>query len=283
MSEPMPRVSRPQMSISQLTTYRWDLPVELEHLAYHGFDAISLWRTKVSDVGVDAARQLLDRSGIRVSSLQWAGGFTGSDGRTFRESVDDAAEAITTAERVGAEVLVVHTGCRGGHTRGHSHRLLADALDVLAPEALSRGVTLALKPMHPAAAAGGDFLNDLAHAVRWVERFDHPAVRISLDLWQFGNDPALPGLLADLVPLTAVVQVADCRGLPSADRERLPPGHGTVRLGPLVTALVEHGYSGDFEFELIGEAVEAFGYDHVLAQARLAADTWGRRLRVPAL
>jgi sugar phosphate isomerase/epimerase len=272
-----------QASISELTMFRWELADEVEHLARHGFESLSIWRTKLSDVGLEQAKGLIRQAGLRVSSLQWTGGFTGGDGRSFCDSVDDGLEAITTAAELDTDVLVVHSGCRGGHTRGHSHRLLADALDVLAPEALSRGVTLALKPMHPAAAAGCDFLNNLAHAVRWVERFDHPAVRISLDLWQFGNDPALPGLLADLVPLTAVVQVADCRGLPSADRERLPPGHGTVRLGPLVTALVEHGYSGDFEFELIGEAVEAFGYDHVLAQARLAADAWGRRLRVPAL
>jgi sugar phosphate isomerase/epimerase len=270
-----------QAAISELTTLRWDLADEIDCLARHGFDRLSLWRTKLSDLGVDRARSLLRQAGVRVSSLQWAGGFTGGDGRTFRESVDDALEAIDTAAEIDADVLVIHSGCRGGHTRSHAHRLLAEGLDVLAPEAFSRGVTLAIKPMHPA-AAGCDFLGDLGHAARWVRRFDHPAVRLSIDCWQFGHDPALPGLIADLVPLTAVVQVADCRGMPSADRERLPPGQGRLRLGSLVAAFIENGYAGDFEFELVGEAVESIGYEQVLGQARVTADAWGRRVRAAA-
>ena len=272
-----------QVSISELTTFRWELAEEIERLAQHGFGALSIWRTKLSDIGPGRTAAILRKAGMRVSSLQWAGGFTGSDGRSFRESVDDALEAVETAAELGADVLVVHAGCRGGHTRGHAHRLLGDALDVVAPEALASGVTLAIKPMHPAAAAGCDFLHDLSHAVRWIDRFDHPAVRLSLDLWQFGHEPALAEAIADIVPLTAVVQVADRRGLPSADRERLPPGQGSLRLGSLVAALVEHGYAGDFEFELVGEAVESRGYDEALEQARVATDAWNRRVRVPAL
>ena len=270
-------------SISELTTLRWELDQELDHLARHGFDAISLWRTKLSDIGLDRASVLLKQVGIRVSSVQWAGGFTGSDGRSFCDSVADSLEAIDTAARLGADVLVVHSGCRGGHTISHAHRLLADAFNTLAPEAAARGVTLALKPMHPAAAAGCGFLTHLSDAMEWVDRFDHSSVRLSLDLWQFGHDPATPSLLPDLVPLTAIVQLADCCGLPSADRERLLPGQGTLRLGPLVTSLVEHGYTGDFEFEIMGEAVESLGYEEVLRQARLASDAWTRRLRVPLL
>lgn len=272
-----------QAAISELTTFRWELADEIEHLTRHGFDRISLWRTKLSDLGVGQARTLLRNSGMRVSSLQWAGGFTGGDGRSFRDSVADALEAIETAAEIDADVLVVHSGCRGGHTRTHAHRLLADALDVLAPAAFSSGVTLAIKPMHPAAATGCDFLADLGHAGRWVRRFDHPAVKLSIDLWQFGHEPEHAPLLADLVPLTAVVQVADRRGLPSAERDRLPPGHGDLRLEPLVMSLLEHGYTGDFEFELVGETVESLGYDHVLRQTRLAADAWSRRVPAGAM
>ena len=279
MSEPMSRVSRLQMSISQLTTYRWELPVELDHLAYHGFDAVALWRTKVSDVGVEQTRKLLDRSGIRVSSLQWAGGFTGSDGRTFRESVDDAAEAIETAERVGADVLVVHTGCRAGHTLGHARRLLRESLEILAPLAAGRGVTLALEPHHPAAAVGCGFIPRLAQALEWVDRFDHPAVRLSLDLWQFGHEATLSDLLPDVVKHLALVKLADRIGLPSSDRERLPPGKGHLPLDGIVADLHAAGYRGDLEFEIVGEAVEAVSYDPVLRQLRRVTDEWAGPMR----
>jgi len=269
-------------SISELTTFRWELADELEHLVRHGFDAISLWRTKVSDIGIAAAKTLVQQAGVRVSSLQWAGGFTGGDGRSFCESVDDALEAIDAAAELEADVLIVHSGCRGGHTRSHAHRLLADALDVVAPEAFARGVTLALEPMHPAAAAGGSFLTSPVAAADWVERFDHPALRLALDLWHFGHDRSLLPLLGRLAPLTAVVQVADGRGAPFVDAERLPPGQGTHPLSALVAGLVEHGYAGAFEFSAVGEMVESLGYDEVLRRASATAAAWGRLVRVPA-
>ena len=269
-------------SISELTTFRWELADELDHLARHGFEAISLWRTKVSDIGAAAAKALLQQAGVRASSLQWAGGFTGGEGRSFCESVDDALEAIDAAAELEADVLVVHGGCRGGHTRSHAHRLLADALDVVAPEAFARGVTLAVKPMHPGAAAGGSFLTSPVAAAEWVERFDHPAVKLALDLWHFGHDRSLIGQVGRLVPLTALVQVADGRGAPLPDAERLPPGQGTHPLSALVAAFVEHGYAGAVEFSAVGEVVESLGYDEVLRQASLTATAWNRLIRVPA-
>jgi hypothetical protein len=129
-----------RVSVSELTMLRWDLAEELDRLAWHRLDAVALWRTKLSDVGPVGARRLLDRSGIRASCLKWAGGFTGGDGRTFRESVDDAREAIDVASAIGASVLVVHTGCRGGHTLGHAHRLLREAFEILVPVASAQGV-----------------------------------------------------------------------------------------------------------------------------------------------
>ena len=64
------------VSISQLTTSRSELPEEIASLAGHGFDYLSLWRPKLSDIGHTAAASMLTEAGIRVSSLQWAGGFT---------------------------------------------------------------------------------------------------------------------------------------------------------------------------------------------------------------
>jgi len=268
-------------SISEMTTLRWGLAEECERLAAHRIPAIALWRTKLSDVGVDAARGLLRTHGLRVSSLQWAGGFTGSsgsDGRTFRESVADAIEAVGTAAAVGAGVLVLHPGCRGGHTLGHAHRLLSEACEILAPLAWDAGVRLAIRPFHTAAATGCGFLTRLGSTLEWLDRFDHPAVGMALDLWHFGHDAALPGLLPDLVRRLALLRVADRIGPPVAGGERLPPGRGTLPLESIVASLAAAGYRGDVEFELVGEEVEALGYDTTLGQVRQLADAWSRSL-----
>lgn len=264
-------------SISEMTTFRWGLAEECERVAAHGFPALALWRTKLSDVGLETARRLLRRHGLRVSSLQWAGGFTGSDGRNFRESVDDAVEAIEAAAFLGAGALVVHPGCRGGHTVGHAHRLLSEACDVLAPRAWDVGVRLAIRPFPAAASAGCGFLTRLSSTLEWIDRFDHPAVGMALDLWHFGHDATLVGLLPALVRRLAVVKVADRIGT-QAEGERLFPGHGTMALETLVGALLAHGYAGDVEFEPVGEDVETAGYDAALGQLRDVADTWAGHL-----
>lgn len=268
------------VAVSELTSPRWDLQEEVERAAAHGFDAISLWRPKVSDVGATTAAAVVAAAGIRVSSLQWAGGFTGGDGRSFAESVDDAAEAIATAATLAAPVLIVHSGCRGGHTRSHASRLLTQALETLAPLAGRAGVTLALQPAHPAGAGGGGFLGGLSEAVELVDRFGDPAVRLALDVWHFGDSPELLPLLPRLAEATAVVHVADRCGPPSASADRLPAGHGGLPLERLVGDLVAHGYRGAVEFDPVGEAVEILGYEGVWHETRLVAETWSDRLAI---
>jgi len=272
------------VALSQVTTARWELPRELAHLTEHGFPALALWRPKVSDLGVAAAAARLARFGVRGSSLQWAGGFTGSDGRSFAESVTDAADCIEAAAALGTAgrrpVLVVHSGCRGGHTRTHAVRLLDEALETILPLADRRGVTLAVKPIHAGAAPGCSFLTRLDEALAVVERFADPCVRLALDLWQFADDPDVEPLLPALARATAIVQVADRAGPVAPAADRLPAGLGELPLERLVAGLWAAGYRGDFEFDPVGEAVETLGYARVLRETRGVVDAWSARLPV---
>lgn len=263
-------------AISQLTTSRWELPHEVDRLRQHGFERLSLWRPKLSDVGPREAAAILAGGGVRASSLQWAGGFTGGDGRSFRECVDDALEAIEDAAAVGAATLVVHSGGRGGHTRAHARRLLVDALEILAPVARSAGITLALRPLHAAVAERCSFLAGPAEALDVVERIDDRAVRLAIDLWQFGDDPDLLPSLPRLAAATDVVQVADRRGPPTADLERRPAGRGGLPLEQVALALLDAGFAGVFEFDAVGDEVATLGYEAVLAETRVLADGWQR-------
>jgi sugar phosphate isomerase/epimerase len=263
-----------RMSVSELSTYRLELQEETDALASHGFDAIALWRPKVSDIGSDAVRRLLDESSLTASSLLWGGGFTGADGMTFRDGIEDALEGLSVAATVGAETLVLHSGQRGGHTIGHARRLLVDAIEELLPEAESLGVTLALKPSHPSACDGWSFLCSLQDSIELVHRFDSERIALAVDLWHFADDPALDTLLPELVAVSAVVQLADRTAPPSDPPERLPPGFGTLRLAGLVSAIASMGYRGYVEFDCVGEAAESLGTDGLLRHLRTVATQW---------
>src|SRR4051812_644354 len=100
------------LSMNEVTTYRWSFEEDVANYVAAGWPAIGVWRQKLSDFGEQRGIELLSESGLKVSNLLWAGGFTGSDGRTFRESVDDALEAVRLAAEMHAGCLVVYSGGR---------------------------------------------------------------------------------------------------------------------------------------------------------------------------
>ncbi|MFM9057988.1 MAG: sugar phosphate isomerase/epimerase family protein [Planctomycetaceae bacterium] len=277
------------VAVSQVTTPRWELHEELRCLAGHGFANLALGRPKLSDVGPMAAAAALAAAGVRASSLECAGGFTGGDGRSFAESVADAVEAVEAAAILGGAApaapppaLVLHSGCRGGHTRTHATRLLHDALASLLPIARREGVVLALEPLRAAAAPGCSFLAGLDEALEVIDAHGDPALGIVLDLWHFGDDPDLESRLPRLAAAVALVQAADRCGPAAPGGDRLPVGHGTLPLERIVATLVQHGYRGGVELDPVGETVELLGYDGVLRETRLVADAWETRLDTAA-
>lgn len=276
-----------QFAASQLTTLRWELPEELCHCIEHGFEAISLWRPKLSDLSLADARGLLQQAGVRVASLQWAGGFTGSDGRSFQEGIDDCCEAIDTAEQLDTDLLVVYAGCRAGHTRSHARRLVLQALEELAPVAAAAGVQLAVKPVRSAAAAGCGFFSTIAEALEVIEAVAHPQVGLAVDLWAYADDAEAFADCDRLARHTRVICLADRQGPLHGDQERLPPGRGSLPLASRLESLVAAGFRGVVELDPVGETVARDGYEATLAAlGSYAAATGSRRglaaARLPA-
>ena len=93
-----------RISMNELTTYRWSFEEDVAQYARAGIEALAVWRHKLSDFGDERGIELIAESGLKVSSVLWAGGFTGSDGRSHKESVEDAHEAIRLARGSGPSV-----------------------------------------------------------------------------------------------------------------------------------------------------------------------------------
>ena len=83
-----------RLSMNEMTTYRWSFEEDVNNYVAAGVCGIGVWRQKLSDFGEEKGIELVRDSGLKVSSLLWAGGFTGSEGRSYKESIDDAKEAI---------------------------------------------------------------------------------------------------------------------------------------------------------------------------------------------
>jgi sugar phosphate isomerase/epimerase len=263
-----------RLGISQLTTFRWSFEEDVAHYRSCGVNAIGVWRQKLADIGEEQGAELLAESGLEVTSLQWAGGFTGSDGRSHDESLHDARQALKAAEILRAGCLIVHSGARGIHTHSHARRLLRLALDKLLPVAEEHDMVLAVEPMQGECGGEFTFLNCLDESIELIESYRSSALKMALDTYHWGHQDSLPSYLPELAPKLALVQLGDSRQPPRGETNHCLLGEGLVPLRKIVCCLTAAGYDGPFEVELMGEEIEASSYDEIVRRAVAAFQEW---------
>ena len=262
------------LGVSQTTTFRWTFEEDVQRYSAAGIGAIGVWRQKLSDYGEEKGRELITETGLCVSSLHWAGGFTGSDGRSYLECVQDAANAVTLAKELNAGCLIVYTGSRAGHTHNHARRLVKAALSEIAAVAEEHAVTVAIEPMHPGCASDWTFLTDVDETLALLDDVGSEQLKLVFDTYQLGQNETIIEKIPDLVPRIVLVQLGDAKEPPSGEQNRCPLGEGNIPVREIISALVSAGYSGIYEVELLGEEIEASDYDELLSQTRRVFESY---------
>jgi sugar phosphate isomerase/epimerase len=267
-----------RLSVNHLTTFAWDLDDEL--IAYHreGFRAIGLWRPKLSGFGEERTADLLRELGISVSSLSWAGGFTGTNRWSFEDSLADARAAIKQAALVGAECLAIVSGPRSGHIDSHARRLITEALSVLAPEAAEAGVALALQPMRRDFSRSWTFLHAIDETLEVIGTAGR-GLKIAFDVYHLCNERRLVARIPELAPHVAVVQLCDSPATARGERRML--GDGEIPLSTILRAFDEAGYAGYYELAAWSRSLWRRDYCELLRECRARFDSLCRQ-PVPA-
>lgn len=258
------------LSMNEITTFRWSLDEDVENYQAAGYQAIGVWRRKLIDGDEDQVIDLLAGSGLTVSNLAWAGGFTGSDGRSLAESVDDATDALRLAAALDAGCLVIYAGGRNNHTYRHAGRLLRAALEELLPLAEALDVPLTIEPMHPACAADWSFLTDLGSVMTLIDEMRSSSLKLAYDTFHFPLGVDQAHRLARLAPYLGIVHLADRRVPPTAEQDRCPLSCGRLPLAHIITTLQESGYTGAFDVKLMGPEMHPRDYWMLLEQSQLA-------------
>ena len=256
------------LSMNETTTFRWSFEEDVAQYAAAGINGIGIWRQKISDCCPRRAAELLREHGMTASHLFWAGGFTGSEGHNHDECIEDSSEALRLAAALGANVLVVCSGARSGHTLNHARRLVVTGLKELAPLAEKLGVIMAIEPMHPGCAAECTFINSLDDALAILSCVDSPHVKMVLDTYHLGQCGQLIGRIPEIVPRVALVQLGDAKVPPNGEQNRCRLGAGNIPLRQIVCALRKAGYDGFFDVELLGEEIEEIDYRALLEHAK---------------
>ena len=259
-----------KFSMNQRTTLRWLFEDDISGYLQNGWRAAGLWRMKLTEYGEERAVEILRNLCLSVSTLSYAGGFTGANGYTFQEAVIDAHEAIQLAGRLSADSLIIVSGPRAGHTWNHAREILTDALLHLAVFAEEHDVNLALLPMRPKYAHDWTFLTSLDEAMEIVDLCHHPKIGLAFDTYQLADEPHLLDRIPEIAPVVKTVQLSDWMQAdhsPTAN-DRCLPGDGELPLAEMMGSLWESGYRGYFDVDVWSDRGWKADYQRVLMDSR---------------
>ncbi len=263
-----------RLAVNEVSTFHWSFEEDVLRYRQQGFQSMGVWRYKLNEFGVLKAVDLLHESQMSVSSLHWAGGFTGGDDRNYSESLCDAFDAIEQAAAIKAGCLVILTGGRRCHTRNHLRRIFKHAIKEVSEAAQALGVQLAVEPMHVGCGGDWTFLNDLPETLDLVCSLGCPNVGIVFDCYHLGQSSDIIHWLPSIAPHVKLVQIADAKTVPLGEQNRCVPGDGRLPLGEIVQAFELHHYKGFYEIEILGEEVEHLDYSTILAHSANRMQQW---------
>jgi sugar phosphate isomerase/epimerase len=170
-----------------------------------------------------------------------------SKGREHLGDIMDVALAL----RPG--LIVLSTGNAGSLTWERAADALDENLRGTVRECEREGLRLALEPT-PAALADLGFVHTLRDVIELGWRLGTLAV---LDIDTCWNERNLVGTLTAGADDIALVQVADRDLATHAVPDRLVPGEGGLPLQRIMGQLVDDGYAGWFELELVGPTISS--------------------------
>ncbi|MFJ9961791.1 sugar phosphate isomerase/epimerase family protein [Streptomyces avermitilis] len=261
-----------RFSINQMTVKQLDLPELVDACLELGVPGVGLWRAPVQSYGVEATAKLIRDAGLSVTTLCRGGFLTAIEPAERARALDDNRLAIDEAATLGTDTLVlVSGGLPAGSKDLHGAReRIADALGELGPYAASRGVRLAIEPLHPMYASDRCVVSTLAQALDIAERFPAEQVGVTVDTYHIWWDDTAPAGIARAGASGRIhsFQLADwTTPLPEGVLNgRGQIGDGAIDMREWKGYVEAAGYSGPIEVELFNDALWARDGREVLAE-----------------
>jgi sugar phosphate isomerase/epimerase len=261
----------PRACVSAICTFRLSLEEDLAFWAAHGIDRVGVSIAKLDahgwHDGVERVRRAID-GGLQIVDLIGLGPLALTEPARWDRQRDRLVRCVEAAAQLGTGTLVLTTGPATPLT----FEAAADALDAaLAPVldvAAAHGVRFAIEHTNSLRVDVG-FVHTLRDACDLARRL---GVAVCMEVNACWAERGLATTVAGAVGQLALVQVSDFRVGTHCTPDRLVPGDGDIPLARVLRSVIDAGYGGTFELELIGPAIEAEGYDRAVPRALDALD-----------
>ncbi|MEZ4282849.1 MAG: sugar phosphate isomerase/epimerase family protein [Myxococcota bacterium] len=259
----------PRISINTISSLAWPLADDLALLARLGAPRFGFPLLKIEDDvagGVAAIRA----SGRRVTCVA----ASSADASLLDPESALAAlrPAIDVAHHLDSPLCYFTSGRTPARmSTDDACAALVAALPPSIAYASERGVTLAIENNSVTTRRTG-FVHTLPDSIRLAEEAD---IQICLELQNCWYERDLARLFREHVSRIGLVQVSDFKVGEALRLNRCVPGDGSMPLAWMIEALLEAGYPGVFDIEVIGPHVDAEGPEAAL---RRSVDWLGERL-----
>jgi 2-keto-myo-inositol isomerase len=251
--------------ISQATTLSTTFENDLEAYARAGWSAVELWLTKLETFlethPAADARALLDEQGLRAVAAAAQGGLLLSRGAERETHWNHYLRRLALLEELRVATLIVVADFVRELTPddyGRAAAALAEAGEL----AQKSGVRLALEFQKTAR-----FCASLDTTLALIAQSGAGNVGVCLDVFHYYTGPSKFEDLAYLTPANlAWVQVCDLSGTPrelAGDGDRILPGEGDFRIGPILDHLARIGYEGYVSLEVLNPQLWRIAADRV--------------------
>jgi sugar phosphate isomerase/epimerase len=215
--------------------------------------------------GLEEAQAALAAGGPRVACVNHPfAGYPDLE-RDSGEAAAKLAEAITIAAALGAPSIYMLTGARGSLDWEAAAARFAALIAPCRALAADRGVTLLVENAN-SLNADLHIAHTLADAITLAGT---AGIGLCLELHACWMEAGLARLFRRAMPITGLVQVSDYVLGDRTTPCRAVPGDGAIPLERLLGDVLEAGYEGVFDLELVGPRIAAEGSR---AATRRAAD-----------
>jgi sugar phosphate isomerase/epimerase len=258
----MDRDMHPSLSINTLCFPAAPLARHVAMVAGLGARGISPDLQQIDATGAAAARRLFADAGLDVATLTHRA-FAFCRPVEMVAARERLARTIDIAAEIGARSVIMTTGGRGDLPWHDAARRFAEAVAPCAAQARDAKIDLGIEPTSHLYADAS-----IAHRLTDCVRIAQEAgISVMIDVFACWFDADIYAAIAEAGPLTALVQVSDyCygdRGLPC----RAVPGDGAIPLVNMVPAIVNAGFRGYFDLEIIGPRLDVEGTEQGLRRA----------------
>lgn len=246
----------PRISVSAISTYNWSLEEDLAFYEQHAINSVGISVAKLERHGwTDGTARIRD-AGLRVTNLIGLGPFHLADPSQWSRQRERLSHALETATAIGAECLVFTTGPAGHLPWTDAADALEEAIQPALAEAAERGIPFAIEHTNSLRVDVG-FVHTLADDVFLARRL---GTGVCMEINACWAERDLAETVRSSIDTIRLVQVSDFRVGTLSTPNRLVPGDGDIPLERILSDVVEAGYQGCFDLEVIGPEIEAEGY-----------------------